>query len=77
MKKNDKKKIILKKIDLKKNISKKYQNWMNDLEVHKFTEQKYRKHSISDIRKFVREKNKSNNEFLYGIFIKEKIYIII
>ena len=67
-----KKKIILKKIDLKKNISKKYQNWMNDLEVHKFTEQKYRKHSISDIRKFVREKNKSNNEFLYGIFIKEK-----
>ena len=36
-----KKKNNFKKIDLK-NISKKYQNWMNDLEVHKFTEQKYR-----------------------------------
>ena len=64
-----KKKIILKKIDLKKNILKKYQNWMNDLEVHKFTEQKYRKHSISEQGNLL-EKNKSNSNF-YRIFIKE------
>ena len=31
-------KIILRKLNLKKDISKKYQNWMNDLEVHKYTE---------------------------------------
>ena len=64
-------KIILRKLNLKKDISKKYQNWMNDFEVHKFTEQKYTKHSLINIRNFVREKNKSKNEFLYGIFLKK------
>ena len=44
---------------------------MNDFEVHKYTEQKYIKHSLADIRNFVREKNKSKNEFLYGIFLKK------
>ena len=63
--------IILKKLNLKKNISNKYQNWMNDFEVHKYTEQKYKKHSLADIRNFVRKKNKSKNEFLYGIFLKK------
>ena len=63
-------KIILKRLNLKKDISKKYQNWMNDFDVHKYTEQKYRKHSLVDIKKFVKEKNKSKNEFLYGIFLK-------
>ena len=46
-------KIILKRLNLKKDISKKYQNWMNDFDVHKYTEQKYRKHSLVDIKKFV------------------------
>ena len=76
MKKSEK--IVLRKLNLKKDISKKYQNWMNDFEVHKFTEQKYKKHSLINIRKFVREKNKSRNEFLYGIFLKKnnlKIHI--
>ena len=66
------KKISLRKLNIKKDISKKYQNWMNDFEVHKFTEQRHKKHSILDIRKFVKEKNKSKNEFLYGIFLKKK-----
>ena len=43
---------------------------MNDYDVHKYTEQKYYKHSLANIRKFVREKNNSKNEFLYGIFLK-------
>ena len=64
-------KIILRKLNLKKDISKKYQIWMNDLEVHKYTEQKYTKYSLNNIRKFVREKNKSKNQFLYGIFLKK------
>ena len=41
---------------------------MNDFEVHKYTEQKYVKHSLANIRKFVIEKNNSKKEFLYGIF---------
>lgn len=72
------KKITLRKLNLKKDISRKYQSWMNDYEVHKYTEQKYKKHSLSDIRKFVMEKNNSNNEFLYGIFLNKddlKIHI--
>ena len=64
------KKITLRKLNLTKDVSKKYLNWMNDLEVHKYTEQKYRKHPLVDIKKFVKEKNKSKNEFLYGIFLK-------
>lgn len=68
MKKN--KSIIIKKLNLKSDITKKYQDWMNDLEVTKFTEQKYKKHTLKDIKNFVREKNNSKNEFLYGIFVK-------
>ena len=65
------KKISIRKLNLKSDISGKYQSWMNDFEVHKYTEQKYTKHSLVNIRKFVREKNNSKNEFLYGIFLKK------
>jgi len=61
--------IVLKKLDPNKDITKKYLDWMNDPVVHKFTEQRYKKHSLSDIKKFVKEKNKSKNEFLFGIFV--------
>ena len=64
--------IFLKKLNPKKDISNDYLKWMNDFEVNKYTEQKYKKHKIKDIKKFVNEKNKSNNEFLYGIFFKKK-----
>lgn len=49
---------------------------MNDLEIHRYTEQKYTKHSLANIRKFVKKKNKSKNEFLYGIFLKKKDFKI-
>jgi RimJ/RimL family protein N-acetyltransferase len=62
-------KIILRKLNLNKDISNKYLEWMNDLEIHKYTQQKYIKHTLSKIKKFVKEKNKSKNEFLYGIFL--------
>lgn len=66
------KKITLRKLNIAKDITNNYLNWMNDLEVHNFTEQKYNRHSLSNIRKFVKEKNKSKYEFLYGIFLKRK-----
>ena len=69
MKKSEK--IILKRLNLNKDISKRYQNWMNSLEIQQYTEQKNTKHSLTDIKKFVKEKNKSKNEFLYGIFLKK------
>ncbi len=71
MKKKKKNYLILKKLN-SKNINIEYLKWMNDKEVTKFTEQRFKKHSLLDIKNFVREKNKSKNEFLYGIFIKKK-----
>ena len=65
-------KLTLKKLNPKKDITIKYLNWMNDPEIHKYTEQRYKKHSLADIRKFVVEKNKSKNEFLFGIFIEKR-----
>ena len=62
--------ITLRKLNLSKDISDKYLTWMNDLEIHKYTEQKYIKHSLTQIKRFVKEKNKSKNEFLYGIFLR-------
>ena len=58
-------------MNLKIDISKKYQSWMNDFEVHKYTEQKYVKHSLANIRKFVIEKNNSKKIFFYGIFLNK------
>ena len=63
--------LFLKKLNPKKDITKKYQKWMNDPEVHKYTEQRYKKHSLKDIKKFVKEKDKSKTEFLFGIFLEK------
>ena len=71
MKKKINNNIILKKLN-SQDISTEYLKWMNDKEVTKFTEQRFKKHSLKDIKKFVKEKNKSKNEFLYGIFLKKK-----
>ena len=71
LKMNKSKLIVLKKLNLTNDISKKYMSWMNDFEVFKFTMQKNKNHSLDDIKKFVEEKNKSKNEFLYGIFLKK------
>ena len=63
--------IYLKELN-KRNVTKLYVSWMNDLEVHQYTEQKYKKHTINNVLKFVEEKKKSKNEFLYGIFLKNR-----
>ena len=62
--------IYLRKLNPAKDIASKYQKWMNDKEVQEYTEQKYKKHSLKDIKHFVIKKNKSKTEFLYGIFLK-------
>ena len=49
--------IYLKQLNPAKDIGVKYQKWMNDIEVHKYTEQKYKKHSLKDIKHFVIQKN--------------------
>ena len=66
--------IYLKELN-KKKVTNAYVSWMNDLEVHQYTEQKYKKHTINDVLKFVEEKKKSKIEFLYGIFLKKTMNI--
>lgn len=58
-------------------VTKLYAKWMNDYEVVKYTEQKFKRHTIADIKKFVKQKINSPINFLYGIFIfdKKKIHI--
>ena len=41
---------------------------MNDFEVQKYTKRKFKKHSLSNIREFVAEKNNSKNELFLGFF---------
>lgn len=69
--------VFLKKLNVN-DYSNKYLIWMNDKKVHEFTEQKYIKHSKKDIINFLKSKQNSKNEKVYGIFIKnenKKIHI--
>ena len=63
------KKIFLKKLN-SKNVTKKYVQWMNDYDVMKYSDHSLKKHTINDVVKFVKDKQKSKTEFLYGIYLK-------
>ena len=68
IKKNSIKIKILNECDVSEN----YCRWMNDKHVLKYTSQFGVKHSLRNIKKFVKEKKKSKLEFLYGIYILNK-----
>ena len=77
MKKNYfKVKIVLPRVKLSrftvKMISEKYIKWMNTSEIIKFTEQRFVKNTKIKIYNYVKDKEKSKNEFLYTINIKDK-----
>ena len=63
--------LILKKLSLN-DYSINYLNWMNDKKVQEFTEQKYIKHSKTDIINFIKSKKNSKTEKVYGIFLLNK-----
>ncbi len=59
-------------------VSNKYVDWLNSPEIVKFTEQRFKKHSLDNVKNFVISKKKSKAEFLYGIFInikKHKVHV--
>jgi RimJ/RimL family protein N-acetyltransferase len=62
-------KIVLIELDYKM-VTKKYLLWMNTAKITNFTEQRFKKHSIVSIKKFVKSKKISRTEFLYGIYIE-------
>ena len=55
-----------------KHIKKKYINWLHDYDVVKYTEQRFGKHSVSSVVSFIKSKEKTKNEFIYGIFLIDK-----
>lgn len=63
--------LILKKLNIQ-DYSNNYLKWMNDKKVQEFTEQKYARHSKADIISFIKSKQNSKKEKVFGIFIKAK-----
>ena len=67
-------KIFLKELTLK-DISNKYIDWLNDYDVTKYTAQVNIKNNKTTIKKYINEILNSKNNYLYGIYIKEKSQI--
>ncbi len=63
--------LTLKKLKIN-HFSINYINWMNDKKVVEFTEQRYARHSKNDIINFIKSKQNSKTEKVFGIFIKLK-----
>ena len=67
--------LVLKDLSLQiltsSHITKKYVGWLNDISVTQFTEQRLFKHSFESVQAFVEEKLKSEDDFLFGIFVKD------
>ena len=68
---NNLKTLILKELKLS-DITPEYIKWLNNFETVKFTEQRYKKHTKKDVVNYVKKQIKSNNNFLYGIFLCDK-----
>ena len=55
-----------------KDVNSIYVSWLNNNQVVMFTEQRGIFHSQESIQKYVKEKFFSTNEYLFGIFLKNK-----
>lgn len=51
--------------------SSKYVNWLNDKTINKYLEVRHDIHTKKSVQDFIASRNKSDCEFLYGIFFQE------
>ena len=63
--------IILKELNISM-VNSRYLNWLQDIELMKYTEQVNKNHTIKNVKNYVLECKKSKKDFLLGIFVKEK-----
>lgn len=63
--------IYLKELNIRM-VNKRYLDWMQDVELMRYTEQVKKIHTIKNIKKYVLKCKESKNDFLMGIFIEEK-----
>ena len=61
----------LKKLKLS-DANKKYLSWLKDYEITRYTDQCYIKQSVTVIKNYIKTKNVSKNDFLFGIFFRFK-----
>lgn len=65
-----KKNVFLKTLDIN-DYSNKYQKWLNDKDVNKYLETRFRKNNKKDIINFIKTNKISKENYLFGIFIDE------
>ena len=64
------KRILIKNLVLKDcNLS--YVKWLNDPNINKWLEVRWKKQDIKSVKQFVKKMNKSKNNYLLGIFLKK------
>ena len=51
--------------------SKEYVGWLNDKDLMRFTEVRFQKHTMQNVKKYVSEIYKSKTDFLYGAFVSQ------
>jgi len=62
--------IFLRPLSLK-DVTTNYLGWLEDPEVYRFLETRHHLQTIETVRAFVERVNSSDNEFLFGIFLKK------
>jgi RimJ/RimL family protein N-acetyltransferase len=54
-------------------VTQKYVNWMNDPDVTKYTESRFRKHTMESVTDYVKAVSGSSEDYFYGIYTGEHI----
>ena len=54
-----------------KDASIEYVDWLNDRRINKYLEVRHYHHTMESVQSFIDSKNKSDSEFLYGIFFQK------
>ena len=68
------KNLLLKKLKII-DVTEFYVEWLNNPNTNRFLEVRHYKHTINSVRKFVLEMQNSKNDYLFGIFLRNKTHI--
>ncbi|MCI5157191.1 MAG: N-acetyltransferase [Candidatus Electrothrix sp. AUS1_2] len=55
-----------------KDVSHKYVSWLNNREINKYLEARFKYHTIAETKSFVEEMNRNPDIYLFGIFINKQ-----
>lgn len=52
-------------------VDENYVEWLNDKEVTRFLESRWKSYSLEDLKEYVKAINESSNDIMFGIYLKE------